>query len=142
MKIIPLFAALALAGCATTYGFPGEDVAATINAQVNSKVDYHYKDQPQNYTPTEVMKPGGSGNCADFAVLKCAMLAKNGFSPSRLSLVKFMRWDGVGHAVCVVDGKYALDWATYPVEATPAGLGVKHGRNIVAYTPAVNWKGQ
>lgn len=38
------------------------------------------------------------------------MLVRAGCSPSRLSFYAFTRRDGVDHAVCVLDGEWALDW--------------------------------
>ena len=66
LALIPL---IALAGCASTPDFAGYDTAVYINKMVNSKTTYRYADRPKGYLPTEVMKPGGSGNCADFAVV-------------------------------------------------------------------------
>lgn len=96
-----LATAALLCGCATT--------PADINAEVNTQWDYHYADQPHGHIG-QVMQKGGKGNCADFAVTKCALVERAGVNPARLSLWKYTRPDGAGHAICVVDLKTPLDW--------------------------------
>jgi len=46
------------------------------------------------------------------------MLVRDGFAPERLKLLKFTRYDGKGHAVCVIDSKFAMDWKDDLVTAT------------------------
>ncbi|WP_394085731.1 transglutaminase domain-containing protein [Roseixanthobacter finlandensis] len=117
------FSALALlSSVALAEPFKGYDTAVSINAEVSASRNYTPR-IAKWYRPWRVIKPGEPGNCLDYAVLKCAMLRKAGFDASRLSLVAFPRWDGIGHAVCVIDGAWAMDWKNYPISATKAGLG-------------------
>lgn len=75
---------------------------------------------------------------ADYAVTKCAMLVRDGFAPERLKLLKFNRYDGKGHVVCVIDSKFAMDWEDDLVPATRWGLGAQD--ELRPYTPRVGWK--
>lgn len=123
-----------LTGCASLEyqaapNFEGYQSAYKVNMSVNTAKDtgeLKYMDRPKGYIPLSVMKSGDAGNCLDFAVLKCAMLSKE-IDPKRLSIWAFKRYTGAGHAVCVVDGKYALDWRDAPINFTPASLGADMG---------------
>lgn len=130
-----VLAALLLTGC--TPAFEGYEEAFEVNRLLNAKRVYRYADMPAGHQP-KVMQPGESGNCADFAITKCAMLVKEGFAPDRLSLLKFVRKDGQGHAVCVVDGKWALDWSDHAVPVTRKDLNAFDTPH--PYTPAAAWK--
>ena len=113
----------ALSSLAQAEPFDGYDKAVAINSSVNSMTEYTYEKRLKYYVPFEIMKPGGKGNCGDFAVLKCHKLVEAGFTPARLSLIQYKLWDGQGHAVCVVDGKWAMDWTDQPVHVDKASLG-------------------
>lgn len=110
VRKLSLLGLLALAGCASVQQYPGADLADNINSDVNTLWDYHYADQPKGHKG-QVMSKGDSGNCYDFAVTKCALLSHAGISSDRLSIWAYNRPDGVGHAVCVIDQKYPMDWA-------------------------------
>jgi hypothetical protein len=133
-----ILAVLLLTGCASTPAFAGYQDAVEVNRYLNAKRDFKYTERPQSQPP-KVMKPGDVGNCEDFAVTKCALLLERGFDPSRLSFRKFLNHKGVGHSVCVVDQKWALDWKPYPVLATREGLRAKSW--VGAYKPNVDWMG-
>jgi len=110
---------------------PEMELITRINNQV--KREHRYQDKPKNYTPTRAMFPGESGNCADFAVTKCKRLEDAGIAKERLSMVKFIRNNGVHHAVCVVDNQWAMDWNKWLVPATPKHLDSK--TNLFPYNP-------
>jgi len=132
------YASLLVGACSVTPQFEGWETAVAVNQNTNSEVDYSYSDRPKGYTPTAAMEKGGSGNCADFAVTKCQLLVDAGFAQSRLSMSKFINKDGIGHAVCVVDGMWALDWYDYPVALTQRDLMAKS--NIHPYLPNFKWR--
>lgn len=48
--------------------------------------------------------------------------SESGFSSDRLNLESFNRWDGKGHAVCLIDGKWGMDWNSMLVLATGEAL--------------------
>ena len=129
--LIPLI----LAGCTTTEPFEGYDKAALVNRSVNSKLDYTYDDDHRG--TARIMQPGESGRCGDFALTKCKLLVDAGFSPSRLSFIWYERDPtysnpATTHAVCVVDGKWALDFHAngYPFLATKENLNAKDGTEL------------
>lgn len=140
-------AALTLVGCAAqsvTY-FDGYDQAYIANRVVNTAEAtgaIGYIDRPKGYQPTKILKIGDAGNCLDFAVLKCHMLAQT-LNPDRLSIWAYRRWDGVGHAVCVIDGKYAIDWKPAPLNFTPTAMGMAKANQLREYpVTSVDWKKQ
>lgn len=139
--IVPIVVAALLTACSSTkIDFPDYAKAYEINNAINSKRDYTYADMPKGYSPNKVMSVGDSGNCADFAVLKCVKLIEAGIDPKRLTLHKFLRKSGVGHAVCVIDKKWAMDWGWDLSPFTPEGIGAMKYTPIFPYTPNVDWK--
>lgn len=110
--------AIILAGCSTP-SFDGYDTALQINSQINRQ-RYGY-DNPNAMTydwnhnqPAKVMLVGDAGKCGDFALTKCNWLKNAGFDKNRLSLVWYKLPQGSSHALCVIDGKWAMDWQNHP----------------------------
>lgn len=104
--------------------FPGYETAYAINADVNASRVYTER-LAKYYRPWRVIERGEPGNCLDYAVLKCAELRKAGFSSDRLELLAFTQWNGEGHALCVIDGKWGMDWKARPVLATRSALDAR-----------------
>lgn len=117
--------------------FEGYHTAYTINSGVNASRVYTER-IAKYYRPWRVIKRGEPGNCLDYAVLKCAELHKAGFSSERLSLVAFTRWDGEGHALCVIDGKWGMDWRDMPIVATRDAMDAKS--DLVPVEVTAPWK--
>lgn len=115
-----------------------DQAAERINRDVNSRREFTYAEKPKGYNPTRPMEAGESGNCADFAVTKCVRLVQAGYSPSRLSFYAFTRRDGADHAVCVLDGEWALDWDD---NLTPLHRdNLKAATMIIDYRPPIDLK--
>lgn len=124
--------------------FAGYTAAHNTNMVVNrmkANGVIRYADRPKGYIPLRVIGAGDTGNCLDFAVLKCSLMAKQ-VDPSRLSIWAFKRYTGQGHAVCVIDGKYAMDWHDAPINFTPAALGADTNDNQLRQynVIGVDWK--
>ena len=115
-------AALLLTGCASSAPFVGYEDALEVNRI--AKQQFSYAPRPAGQA-SRAMKPGDKGDCADHAVTKCAMMLERGFKRERLSFARFDNRNGIPHAVCVVDGRWALDWKPYPVDLRTIA-GVKH----------------
>jgi len=117
--------------------FDGYHEAMRINAEVNASHVYTPR-IARWYRPWRIIGRGEPGNCLDYAVLKCAELRKAGFNSERLDLLAFTRWNGEGHALCVIDGKWGMDWKDRPVLATHEAL--QSSSPFVPVRVTVDWR--
>lgn len=155
-KIAIALAILGVSGCSSvdvtssqSPAFDGYEKAYSVNKYVNdlryARGDrgVRYVDRPRYYIPLELMREGGEGNCLDFAIMKCSLMSKE-VEPSRLSIWAYKRYTGIGHAVCVIDGKYALDWKNAPISFTKSALGADMKEPELREYNAIgfDWKGK